>query len=307
MTMGEERVVRRMRRQHGLVTRAQAVEDGMTKRQIDHRLATGRWVRVARGLYRHTAVSPTPLSRLLAACLAHKGIASHRSAAAVHGIDGFKLGPIELTVSKGRLPSMAGVVLHQSSQLSLAKPTERQGVPCTGLARTILDLASVVTRRELIAAIDAVLRDRRLRPSDLHGVLALHLRRGRNGCSALRDVLAERLSDDPVPLSEWSRMVEELLVDSGLARPRLEYRINGSDGSLLAQVDLAYPVHRVAIELDSVRYHLNHESFVADPRRRNALTVEGWTVLSFTWGDYKNRPSTLCDQVATACGLAVPN
>lgn len=37
--MGEERVVRRMRRQHGLVTRAQALEDGMTKRQIDHRLA----------------------------------------------------------------------------------------------------------------------------------------------------------------------------------------------------------------------------------------------------------------------------
>lgn len=305
--MGEERVVRRMRRQHGLVTRAQALADGMTKRQIDHRLATGRWARVARGVYRHTAVAPTPLSRLLAACMAHEGLASHRSAAAVHGIDGFGLGPIELTVSRGRLPSMAGVVLHQSSQWSLAKPMERQGVPCTGLARTILDLAAVVTRKELVAAIDAVLRDRRLRPSDLHGVLALHLRRGRNGCAALRDVLAERLGDDPVPLSEWSRMVEELLVDAGLARPRLEYRINGPDGAFLAQVDLAYPVHRVAIELDSVRYHLNHESFVADPRRRNALTVAGWTVLSFTWRDYKSRPSTLCDQVATACSLSVPN
>ena len=301
--MGEERVLRRMKQQHGLTTRAQALADGMTKRQVDHRLATERWVREARGVYRHSAVSPTPLSRLLAACMAHDGLASHRSAAAVHGIDGYRLGSIELTVPRGRLPSMAGVVLHQSSQLSLAKPVERQGVPCTGLARTMLDLASVVTRKQLIAAIDAALRDRRLRPSDLHSVLALHLRRGRNGCAALRDVLTDRLGDDPAPLSEWSRMVEELLIDAGLARPRLEYCVNGADGAFLAQVDLAYPTHRVAIELDSVQYHLNHESFVADPRRRNALTVAGWTVLNFTWGDYINRPSTLCAQVATTCGV----
>ena len=304
--MNEERVLRRMKRQHGLVTRAQALADGMTKRQVEYRLATGRWAREAQGVYRHAAVSPTPLSRLLAACLAHDGLASHRSAAAVHGIDGYRLGPLELTVPRGRLPSMAGVVLHQSSQLSLAKPTERQGVPCTGIARTMLDLAAVVTQRQLVAAIDAVLRDRRLRPSDLHGVLALHLRRGRNGCGALREVLADRLGDDPVPLSEWSRMVEELLIDAGLARPRLEYRIRGADGVFLAQVDLAYPVHRVAIELDSVRHHLNRESFVSDPRRRNALTVAGWTVLTFTWGDYTTRPSTLCAQVATACGLLTP-
>ena len=299
--MGEERVLRRMKRQHGLTTRAQALADGMTRRQVDYRLATQRWVREARGVYRHTAVSPTPLSRLLAACMAHDGLASHRSAAAVHGIDGYRLGPVELTVPRGRLPSIAGVVLHQSSQMSLAKPVERQGVPCTGLARTMLDLASVVTRKQLIAAIDAVLRDRRLRPSGLHGVLALHLRRGRNGCAALRDVLTDRLGDDPVPLSEWSRMVEELLIDAGLARPRLEYRVNGGDGAFLAQVDLAYPAHRVAIELDSVRHHLNHESFVADPRRRNRLAVAGWTVLSFTWDDYINRPGALCGAVSAAC------
>ena len=96
-------------------------------------------------------------------------------------------------------------------------------------------------------------------------------------------------------------MVEDLLVDAGLARPRLEFRACAADGEFLAQVDLAYPVHRVAIELDSVRYHLNRESFVADPRRRNRLTIAGWTVLSFTWDDYINHPSALCDAVSAAC------
>ena len=101
-------------------------------------------------------------------------------------------------------------------------------------------------------------------------------------------------------------MVEELLVDAGLARPRLEYRIHGADGRFLAQVDLAYPARRVAIELDSVRHHLNRESFVADARRRNRVTLAGWTVLSFTWDDYTNRPASLCDAVTAACGHPPP-
>lgn len=293
--------MRRMKRQHGLATRAQALADGMTKAKIDHCVRTGGWTREARGVYRHAAVPSTPLSRLLAACMAHDGLASHRSAAALHGIEGFKLDRVELTVPPGKRPSMAGVRLHRSTQMRLAKPTERQGVPCTGRARTVMDLAAVVTRKQVERVIDAVLRDGLLRPSDLYGVLATHARQGRQGCATLRAVLDDRLGDDSVPLSEWSRMVEELLVASGLTRPRLEYRICDGAGVLLAQVDLAYPARRVAVELDSVRYHLNRESFVADPRRRNRLTVAGWKVLSFTWEDYINCPSALCDAVAAAC------
>lgn len=291
-----------MRRPHGVVSRAQAISDGITKDQVERHVRSGRWVREARGVYRHAAVPSTPLSRLLAACMAHDGLASHRSAAAVHETDGFKLDRIELTVPRGKRSSMAGVRLHQSSQMSLTRPIERQGIPCTGLARTVLDLASVISRKRLDRVIDAVLRDGRLRPSDLYGVLAAHARQGRHGCAVLRSVLDDRLGDDPVPLSEWSRMVQDLLMDAGLARPRLEFRVCDRAGALMAQVDLAYPVDRVAIELDSVRYHLNRQSFVADPRRRNRLTVAGWKVLTFTWDDYINRPSGLCDAVSAACG-----
>lgn len=299
--MGEQRVLARMRRQHGLITRAQALSEGVTAKQIETRLTSGCWTREARGIYRHSAMPSTTLSRLLAACLAHDGLASHRSAAALHRIDGFKLGRIELTVPRGRRPSISGVVLHQSSEIGLAGRMELQGVPCTRPGRTVLDLAAVVSRKRLDRTIDAILRDGLLRPSDLYGVLARHARRGRNGCAALRAALDSRLGDDPVPLSEWSRMVEELLVDAGLARPHLEFRVCDPDGALLAQVDLAYPSHRVAIELDSVRFHLNRESFVADPRRRNRLTLAGWTVLSFTWDDYTNQPGALCDAVSAAC------
>ena len=299
--MGEERVLSGMKRQHGLVTRAQALEGGMTSHQIRYRLETGQWVKAARGVYRHAAVDPTPISRLLAVCLAHEALASHRSAAALHGIDGYRLGRAEVVVSSGTSLVLSGVTVHESTQMNLARPVERQGVPCTGLARTVLDLAAVVSRRKLVGAVDAILRDRRLRLSDLYRVLGSHARRGRPGCAALRSVLDGRLGDDPAPLSEWSRMVEDLLVGFGLDRPRLEYRICRSDGTLIAQVDLAYPRRRVAIELDSVRWHHNRRSFVEDRRRRNRILLAGWDVLNFTWDDYLDRPADLCAQVAAAC------
>lgn len=302
--MGEQRVLRRMKRQYGIASREQALADGLTESQIKYRLRTGKWTTEARGVYRHAAVSPTALSRLLAACLAHNALASHRSAAALFGIDGYTLDRVEIVVPPRRSLAVNGVTVHESTQMKLARRTERRGIPCTGLSRTVLDLAAVVSRKRLDRTIDAVLRDRQLRPSDLYGVLASHARRGRAGCGALRASLEARLGDDPVPLSEWSRMVQDLLVDAGLGPPRLEYRICRADGSLMAQVDLAYPGHRLAIELDSVRYHLNRESFVSDPRRRNRLMVAGWNVLTFTWDDYINRPADLCSTVAATLDSA---
>ena len=296
--MEEARVSRRMRQQHGLISRKQALAVGMTDSQIKERLRNRRWAPAARGVYRHAVWPVTPLSRLLAGCLAGDALASHRSAAALHGIEGYELDRVELVVASGRNPALKGALVHRTTQMELARPVVRNGVPCTGVDRTVLDLASVVSRKQLDRTIDAVLRDGLLRPSDLYAVLVAHSRRGRTGCGALRDALDERCGDDPVPLSAWSRMVADLLVDAGLARPAMEHQVNDVRGAFLAQVDLAYPSHRLAVELDSKRWHLNSVSFERDPRRRNDLAVAGWTVLTFTWNDYKERPQALCAAVA---------
>ena len=96
-------------------------------------------------------------------------------------------------------------------------------------------------------------------------------------------------------------MVADLLIESGLSRPVMEYPIHTPSGRFVAQVDLAYPDRRVAIELDSRRWHLNRVSFDRDPERRNRLTIVGWTVLNFTWSHYTNDPRSLCSTVAAAC------
>ncbi|MYA85291.1 MAG: type IV toxin-antitoxin system AbiEi family antitoxin domain-containing protein [Acidimicrobiaceae bacterium] len=289
----DDTVIGRMKQQHGLISRTQALDAGLTKRQIEHRVASGHWVREARGVYRHAAVAASGLTRLRAAWMAHGGLASHRSAAALHHFDGYRLNTVELTVAPGRNRAIKGVRFYQSTQLNLAKPVVRDDIEVTGPARTVLDLAAVVSSKRLDRTVDAVLRSGQLRLSDLWGVLASHACRGRPGCAALKASLEERFGDEPVPLSAWSRMVAELLTDAGLDYPALEHRIHDARGDFVAQVDLAYPAQWVAIELDSARWHDNRESFVEDRRRRNEITLAGWNVLNFTWDDYASRSERL--------------
>ena len=168
----------------------------------------------------------------------------------------------------------------------------------------MLDLAAVVSARRVEWTLDAMLRQRLVDWPDLYEVLIRHSRRGRDGCGRLRALLDVRYGG-AVADSAWNRRVARLLVDHGLPQPSLEHVIE-IDGVFAARVDLAYPLERVAIECDSARFHLNRESFEADPRRKNRLMVAGWTVLTFTWADYRDRPGELIEIVRAARRPAGP-
>ena len=145
-----------------------------------------------------------------------------------------------------------------------------------------------------------MLRQRLTTWPKIRDVLESHSRRGRDGCGRLRSLLEERYGDAQVPDSAWNRLVGRLLVAHGLPEPAYEFRVVTTSGRALARVDLAYPEAELAIECDSVRYHLNRESFVKDRRRANALTTAGWTVLSFTWRDFKDEPLRVVETVFAA-------
>jgi len=300
-----DRVMQRLNRQHGVISRQQALEVGMTVRQIDYRISSGRWQAITPGVYRHSQLPIGWHGRVLAACLCHGALASHRAAAALHEIDGYRPAMVDISVAPGSWRPVAGLVFHQSTQLDRSDPVIVDSIPCTGLARTVLDLAAVVPPRRLNFTIDAVLRTKRLTLPDLCTVLARHSRRGRDGCGRLREALDERVGVSGVPLSDWSRMVHDLLVMHDLPAPVMEHRVLREGGGFVAQVDLAYPAAKVAIELDSIAWHLNRESFELDPRRRNRLVVLGWNVLNFTWSDYVDRPEVLCGTVRSALRSAL--
>ena len=55
----------------------------------------------------------------------------------------------------------------------------------------------------------------------------------------------------------------------------------------MAQVDLAYPALKIAIEYDSYQEHVGKLQLVRDSRRRNAIAALGWTALAATAEDVR--------------------
>ncbi len=284
---------------HGVLSLDELHGIGLSDAQVKRRYAAGLLARPYPRVYRLTAGPPLWIGDARALALSVSGVISHRSAAYLWGFDERQPSPIEATIAYRRRTRVSSAVVHRSKQFDLIDDVEIEGVPVTGPARTVLDCAAVYSPKELGFLVDTVIRSKLLDWPDLYDVYIRHAAKGRNGTGKLRQFLDDRYGDRRVPDSRWNRMVGTLLEDSDVNQPVYEHEIYRSDGRFIGRVDLAFPDARLAIELDSVKHHLNHESFVADARRKNALQLAGWTVLTFTWSDYVDQPHQLVSSVRT--------
>jgi len=267
-------VARWAARQHGLVTRRQVLDAGGGRGLIAHRLHIGRWVLVGAGVYRLAGTPVTWKQRALAACLvAGPGaVVSHRSAAVLWGISGFRPGPVEITVQMGRSSRNALARVHRSSDV---EATVRDRVPVSRPARTVVDLAAVVSGTGLEEAVDDVLCRRLVSLGEL--VRRARELGPRRGSGALREVL-EAWNPGALPAGVAEMRVVRPLVVAGLPHPVRQHEIR-SGGELVARVDLAYPRERVAIELDGFRWHAGRGPFRSDRIRGNRIEASGWRLL----------------------------
>lgn len=273
-------VARLASRQRSLITHRQAVGLGATPAMIHTRLVTGRWVQVARGLYR---VNGSPVSwhqRALGACLlAGEGaVASHRSAAVIWGLSGFRQGPLEITVPLGRSARNALAVVHRSIDLPRADRTMHDRIPVTRPARTVLDLAGRVSPALLEEGVDDVLCRRLVTLDDLRRRLDQSGKR--HGLTSLHTIL-EAWRTDGMPANVAEMRIARLLLDAGYTGFVPQYEIV-HEGEFVARVDLGDPSPRVAVELDSFRWHAGRGPFRSDRVRGNRIAAAGWTVLRAT-------------------------
>jgi len=125
-------------RQHGVVARRQLA---LSAAAVKHALATGRLHEIHRGVYAVGHRRLTQRGRWMAAVLAGGpgAVLSHRSAAALHGIR--RSDAVEVTVAGRR--RRPGICMHRA-RLEPDEITVCDGIPCTTVARTLLDLAAVL-------------------------------------------------------------------------------------------------------------------------------------------------------------------
>jgi hypothetical protein len=273
--------------QFNRVTRKQLRDAGLSDGAIDLRVARGRLVLVEHGVLAFAPVlDHDKWGRWMAAALAHPGNAiSHLSSAVARELLS-REGPL-IAVSRpgcGGPERHGGLVVHRSETLD-GDVTERRGIPITTAARTLADIAPIVSDRALRRAVREAVRLRQITLLELGDALGRF--RGRRGVRALARTVA-RYSGLPIERARSGAEVRamEVLRDSGVALPRLNVNVAREEA------DLSWPARRLIIEIDGDPFHLDEGE---DERKEGIWRGAGWTVRRIPSDDVYEQPWRLLE------------
>jgi hypothetical protein len=178
-------------------------------------------------------------------------------------------------------------IVHESRRLRGVDLDEVDGIPCTSIARTILDLPAVVHPFKVAQALDYACRRW---PETLHAVSQRFLElgcRGRKGTRLLRAMLEERHGEGRFVQNDFEKMARQLVRSVGLPDPTAQFHVR--DGEFSAYLDLAWPLIRWGLECDSLAWHSGKRAHEWDRFRRRKLKQLGWDIVEVTYDDVTKR------------------
>jgi very-short-patch-repair endonuclease len=279
-----------------MIARMQLIELGVGSSSVAPAVAMARLHRVHQGVF--SIAPPAARPRLApehAALLAcgPAAVISHWSAAWLHGLSERQPSRVELAVVADRSRRRPGLQVHRAVNLGRADRTKVGRLPCTAVARTVIDLSPGLNDREL-----EPLLDRALRLVTRAAMLsALSRAEGRAGTRRVRALLdPARPSADAWSAAE--RRLLDLIRSSGLPQPECNVPL----GDLGRVPDLLWRSERVIVEYDSWDFHSGPASFHDDRERHNELTAQGYQVLHVTWRVLHDHPEQVLVWIARALG-----
>jgi very-short-patch-repair endonuclease len=291
-------------RQHGVISFEQLRLLGMGKTTVQWRIEVGALHRVHRGVYAVRHPRLTSYGRRMAAVLAcgPDAVLSHRSAAELWELRNYRWEAIDVIAPNRRGRAPKGICAHRDGSLTPADRTSLHGIPCTTVARTLLDLAAVVRVLELRKAISEA---EVLRLLDHHAVRLLIKRSGgRRGVARLR-----MLMDDIHPETKRTRSEMEIRFLRMCERARLpcpEVNVALDIGGGELKPDFLWRDAGLIIEADSRRYHDTDSAFQSDRRREQRLQLAGWRVSRCTWEQIEREPRQLAATIRSLLARAQP-
>jgi hypothetical protein len=210
--------------QGGAISREQLLQLGLTPGAIKSWLRSGRLHGYYRGVYLLGHEALTLKGRMMAAVLAYgrEAALSHLSAAMWHEIAQTARAKVDVTVPGRTRRAQRGIQLHLVRNLDPRDVTAHEGVPLTTVARTLLDLAEVVPRRRLKAAIETADRRGLFDGAAVQELLARSP--GRRGVKPLKDLLTDFLYDE-LSRQELEALFFDFCVETGLPTPTMNVPI----------------------------------------------------------------------------------
>jgi hypothetical protein len=258
---------------HGVATRAELRAAGLSVEQIRRRVRSGALIRMHRGVYRVGHTAPSREATYLAAVKAcgPGALLERRAAAHLHRlIRGSPPAPEVITPGDHKLA-------EGSVRRCRNKPEDgciTQGIPCTTIPRTIVDLAGFLDSSELARLVHEASVIHGIEPKQVERILAR--RRNWPGAGELRKVLWGETS---VTLSRLESRFLSRLREAGLPAPHTNQKVDGR------YVDCRWPEHRLTVELDGYRYHRTRHAWERDREREREARVRGDEFRRYTWED----------------------
>ena len=278
------------RRQHGAIAWEQLAQLGLSAGWVQHRVARGWLRRLHRGVY---LVGPLEVqhARAMAATLAvgEGALLSHYPVAVVWGLRPPGQGPMEITVVGREVRPREGIRTHTAAYLHPDDATRHQNIPVTSPARMLLDLATVVSARDLGRATEEAQVQQRVTLHSLNEQLSRYPTH--RGAAALRSAIR---TDAALTRSEAERRLLELIRAARLRPPTTNAKVGRHE------VDFLWREERLVVEVDGYAFHSSRRSFERDRRRDRDLQAQGYRVLRITWRELTQEPEAVLAELAVA-------
>lgn len=281
--------------QAGVISRQQALDNGMSPDDVRWQLRSGRWQVLHHGVYSVFTGPPTRQARLWAAL--HRAgsgaVLSHQTAAELFKLVDQPSAVVHVTIpERRRVDCPPGVVIHRSSRLrEVTHPSLLP--PRTRVEETVLDLVDgTMTFDEAFGIVSASCQRRLTTPARILDAM------GQRPRMRWRIDLARALGDVACGAHSLLEYRYLLRVERrhGLPEAARQVRV-GSDGKN-RYLDNLYRDHRLCVELDGRQAHPDDQRW-RDQQRVNAITAEGLTILRYGWTEVDRRPCETAAQVAT--------
>lgn len=284
--------------QHGVVSRRQLRTLGVGDSTITARIASG----YLRPLFREAfAVGHRAITRrghLLAAVLAceERAVLSHGSAAEMLGLWDKQLAVVHVIPPDWSGRKISGIRWHR---VRLPLPDEIEildGIPCTTVSRTIVDMAGESNWGQLRRLVEQAAILRRLDVDEIDLVLS---RGRRRGAPRLRTILApwrQTSERRPVVRSRLEARLLPRLIEEGLPAPRTNAKLRVDEHNF--EVDLLWEEQRLAIETDGEETHATQAAFQRDRKRDQILIAAGYRTARVTWRQVVDETNAVVNRIA---------
>ena len=244
--------------QSGVVGHEQLLALGLSEEQIQRRIVVGRLRPIHRGVYAvgHDALGVR--GRRVAALLAcgEGAVLSHGTAGDEWNVRPNSSPRIHVSIPSRSGRRRPGITIHRPRRLPAHEVTRHDGLAITTVARTLLDLADVLTLGDLRKAIERADGRKILDVQAVHVVIAEHPgRRIRKleRALALADFAEKRSALESDFLALCKRF--------GLPRPEVNVSVAGHE------VDFFFRQARLVVETDGWKTHGTRRAFEDDRRR----------------------------------------